>query len=389
MPSGGILESLRYLGRTPGQTPYAGILEGLRKYGTPGLLEVPDYGWPQSSFAPPALASTPTASADGRRPIGDYSALEIADDLVKSGGVGLGRGAIQIAGLGGDIRDAISGGVQRAADYLAPGYAPNIGAKTSKYLASSLVPHLLRPLFAGPNSSQAQKAVESITGPFYQSKTVPGDYAQTVGEFLPGAMLVPEGSLAMRALRYGLVPALSSETAGQLSKGTDAEPWARFAATIVGGPGSLSDLKQAAAHVEAAAPSAPETPLSAAEQLAARRRAQLKANNAAGSDWETEAMGTVIPQTMSEARPQITVKSKGPSGLKVRVDAMGKDNLTGDNVAADMKGSQNAPLTPNQTMVYPEMEQYGGVVVGKGKAPHVRGTGLPPGPVRILRKPKS
>jgi hypothetical protein len=77
--------------------------------------------------------------------------------------------------------------------------------------------HIL--LLAGPTSSQIQSKVESYSGPFYQPETIIGDYAQTAGEFVPGALLMPEGSLAANALRYGLLPALSSETAGQLTQG--------------------------------------------------------------------------------------------------------------------------------------------------------------------------
>jgi len=54
---------------------------------------------------------------------------------------------------------------------------------------------------------------------------------------------MPEGSLATNALRYGLLPALSSETAGQLTKGTAAEPWARTAGAVLGAaPGAWRDL---------------------------------------------------------------------------------------------------------------------------------------------------
>ena len=79
----------------------------------------------------------------------------------------------------------------------------------------------------------------SFTGPFYQPKTIVGDYAQTTGEFLPGALLMPGGGLARSALRYGVLPALTSETAGQLTKGTAAESWARLAGAILGASPSL------------------------------------------------------------------------------------------------------------------------------------------------------
>jgi hypothetical protein len=43
---------------------------------------------------------------------------------------------------------------------------------------------------------------------------------------------------------------------------------------------------------------------------------------------------------------------------------------------SDMKASSTVPFTPNQTVVYPELELNGGVVVGKGKAPYVGRTFL-------------
>ena len=177
--------------------------------------------------AQPQSADPQPVAPTGRRPITDYSAGEIAADGAKSFGVGVGRFGIQSAGLLGDAREMLARGAQRAADYLAPGYAPNAGSTVSDYLASY-------PLLAGPTSSQLQSAVESYTGPFYQPKTIVGDYAQTAGEFVLGALLMPEGSLAANALRYGLLPAFSSETAGQLTKGTAAEPWARAAGGILG-----------------------------------------------------------------------------------------------------------------------------------------------------------
>ena len=54
---------------------------------------------------------------------------------------------------------------------------------------------------------------------------------------------------------------------------------------------------------------------------------------------------------------------------------------------ADMKASDAAPLTRNQTAVYPELETHGGVVVGKGKAPYLGGTPISPTRVSIIGKP--
>jgi hypothetical protein len=51
-----------------------------------------------------------------------------------------------------------------------------------------------------------------------------------------------------------------------------------------------------------------------------------------------------------------------------------------------MKASSTAPFTPNQTVVYPELELYGGTVVGRGKAPYIGGTNIPPTVVDVIRK---
>ena len=151
-----------------------------------------------------------------------------------------------------------------------------------------------------PNS-QVQGAVESYTGPFYQPKTIYGDYAQTAGEFVPGALLMPEGSLATNALRYGLFPALSSETAGQLTKGTAAEPWARTAAALLAAaPSAWRGLSWAQNAPEVAEPLA-QGQLSPAEQLAARRRAQLEVNKAAGAEFERGSESELIGQNREYA----------------------------------------------------------------------------------------
>ena len=253
IPQGGLLGQLATLGMPPPAIPQGGLLGALATLGTPPPATP---AWPQggllgglsglgsSSPAPSSLFPSPPQSASaqavspiGRRPIGDYSTGEIAGDAAKSLGVGTGEGVIHLAGLPGDVREMLANGTQRAADYFAPGYAPNAGTTLSNALTSTF------PSLSGPTSSQIQNAVESYTGPFYQPKTIVGDYAHTAGEFLPASLLAPGGGLAINALRYGLIPALSSETAGQLTKGTAAEPWARSLGAIFGAaPGAWRNL---------------------------------------------------------------------------------------------------------------------------------------------------
>ena len=113
----------------------------------------------------------------------------------------------------------------------------------------------------------------------------------------------------------------------------------------------------------------------------------VQANKAAGDAWEAELIKNHLPKTQTNIQPQITIKSSGPSGKKVRVDAVGTDASTGGIKITDGKASPKAPLTPNQKIVYPELKVYGGTVVGKGKPHFLGGTPIPPTEVDIIRMP--
>ncbi len=113
----------------------------------------------------------------------------------------------------------------------------------------------------------------------------------------------------------------------------------------------------------------------------------VQANKAAGDAYEADVILNTLPQTQINIQPQITIKSGGPSGLNVRLDAIGTDVSSGALKLSDMKASQTAPLTSNQKAVYPELQQYGGTIVGQGKAPYVGGMSIPPTAVDIIRKP--
>lgn len=70
-------------------------------------------------------------------------------------------------------------------------------------------------------------------------QTLAGEYAKTTGEFVTPSPL-GKGNVARQLIQKGIetvVPAIASETAGQMSKGTVAEPWARLAGGLAGGVG--------------------------------------------------------------------------------------------------------------------------------------------------------
>jgi hypothetical protein len=142
-------------------------------------------------------------------------AFDTAKDVVKSGGIGLAQGAIGAVTLPGNIEQLGRAGINKVAS-LAGAKEPVVNPDT--YL---------------PNYNDLKGEIEEVTGEFYKPKTTPGEYARTGGEFASLAVGGP-GGWANRAARVA-VPAVASETAGQLTEGTALEPWARLGGALAGG----------------------------------------------------------------------------------------------------------------------------------------------------------
>ncbi len=78
----------------------------------------------------------------------------------------------------------------------------------------------------------------------------------------------------------------------------------------------------------------------------------------------------------------MTVKTQ--SGTRTRLDLMGRD-ANRKVVCTECKASESAPLTKNQKIAFPEIEELGGVVVGKGKPGFPGWTKIPPTKVNVIR----
>lgn len=146
-----------------------------------------------------------------------------AEDVAKSGGIGLAKGAIGLAGALGDLTDLGAKGIEHASNFV----SDKLGAERYKRPEQ---PSFLQNI---PTSGSITKAVEEKTGKFYEPKTTAGKYARTVGEFLPASLAGP-GGMATK-IGTGVTAALGSEGAGQLTEGTEAEPYARVAGAVGGG----------------------------------------------------------------------------------------------------------------------------------------------------------
>ena len=92
-----------------------------------------------------------------------------------------------------------------------------------------------------PSGASLQaKAKQFGLDPGYQPQSRIGKYAHEIAAFAPGALIGGAGEagyLAGVAKRLpGIIaPAIGSETAGQMTEGTQFEPWARFAGAGLGG----------------------------------------------------------------------------------------------------------------------------------------------------------
>lgn len=135
-----------------------------------------------------------------------------AMDVLKSAGTGIVKGALGLTGLAGDVeslgRFAVDKGAE-ALGYDSPGYSGTTVLPTSK---------------------QVIDGAERKFGKFYEPQTTAGQYAETVGEFLPGSVAGP-GRMATK-LAVGATSGAASEAAGQATEGTALEPWARMGAAF-------------------------------------------------------------------------------------------------------------------------------------------------------------
>jgi hypothetical protein len=150
----------------------------------------------------------------------EMSVLDTAKDVAKSAGVGVVQGAIGLTTIPGNIEQLGRLGINKVAE-LAGADGPVVNPDT--YL---------------PNYGDAKAGAErklrryGIADGFYEPKTTAGEYARTGGEF--ASLALGPGGTASRVARVA-VPAVASETAGQLTEGTALEPWARLGGALLGG----------------------------------------------------------------------------------------------------------------------------------------------------------
>jgi hypothetical protein len=119
-----------------------------------------------------------------------------------------------------------------------------------------------------------------------------------------------------------------------------------------------------------------------AEKLRAKRAAQLEVNRAAGKVWEN-AVDAELDREVLDVATQLTVIL--PSGVRLRLDFVTRDRVTGEIRCLEAKSSQTAPVSPRQAKGFSEIEQHGATVVGEGKPGFPGGMKISPTRVEIRR----
>src|SRR3989304_2009674 len=184
-----------------------------------------------------------------------------ASGLAAAGGIGLAKGAIGLAGMGGDAWSMIDAGLEKA------GLSPEQRELAKK--AITRMPGL--GILGTPSSAKIQGKVEEFTGEFRKPQNKAERYMQTAAEFVPGALLpIGGGGVVARTVGQGIVPGLASEAAGQAVEGSAIEPYVRGAAAVATGgtAAMLTRPKTAATTIRGAIPdNVTPQQLDAAEQL--------------------------------------------------------------------------------------------------------------------------
>jgi hypothetical protein len=272
-------------------------------------------------YPPPPQASaavTPQAITD--KP-------SVAADVAKSGGIGVVKGGLGLLGSLGDLTDLGAKGIEKASNFV----SDRLGVDRYQRPAA---PSILQNI---PTAGSLQKNVEDVTGEFYQPKTTAGEYAQTAGEFLPGMIGGPEGIASRLATRVA-APAVASETAGQLTQGTAAEPYARIAGAL------LSPVATSAAARGVASLQSPIAGMSRAS--AGHLIAGVEADGPAAVQARLAALGP--DATMADAGPALLGKAQGAALNSDEGRSILQGTLTARNEGTNQRimGDVNRALGP-------------------------------------------
>lgn len=150
-----------------------------------------------------------------------------------------------------DIRNGMNTGAAKALMGI-PTMVPDIAGAVKSVANNYLFDPVLNAIFGKPSSppvepdvdinkifgsANLQKGVEKITGKLPEPQTIPGKFTEAVAQNVPAAVLGSGEANLIRAAGNVIVPAVTSEAAGEASAGTRFEPLMRFLGGLFGNAG--------------------------------------------------------------------------------------------------------------------------------------------------------
>jgi hypothetical protein len=187
------------------------------------------------------------------------------EDAAKSVGSGLANATAGTLGMAGDVRSLLSAGTSALGDKM--GVAPDRVQMFKDIMSKAAGMTASGSAFANAPTSRQIKdsATDPIVSPDYQPQTVAGGYLKTGAEFLPGMAMGGPRALLPRFATNVAAPAVASETAGMLTSGTDAEPYARVGGALAGSAGAnkLANSMASAGALKSATPALADVKTSA------------------------------------------------------------------------------------------------------------------------------
>ena len=175
-------------------------------------------------------------AAAGQQP-SEMSWGDTGIDMLKSGATGFVQGAIGLATMPQDLGRWLGKNAVYGMERLMGSSPEEAQARIDR--ADNVQSRLGgRPTLTPPSYEDVISGIESKFGPMYKPQTVLGEYAKTVGQFAAGALAGPGGVARKAALT--VVPGVVSEAAGQATKGSEFEPYARMGGALLGGVAASS-----------------------------------------------------------------------------------------------------------------------------------------------------
>lgn len=176
---------------------------------------------PEATTATPQVAGLPDgfvldAAVPADKPSFLRRSTDVAGDVAQSGATGILKGVLGLAGLPGFAADKLGWLADTAAEKITGEKIPD-AIKENK-VAKSV------------STERLTKDFEALTGKLYKPQTTAGEFAQTIGEFVPTG-----GRTFASQMLFSALPGTLSETGGQIAKGTPYEQGARTVGALLGG----------------------------------------------------------------------------------------------------------------------------------------------------------